>query len=69
LTEPLTVSSHNTLALLIQITVLLLTAQVLAKLAQRLGQPAVLGEILAGIILGPSLLGERSRAGKMVWLK
>jgi Kef-type K+ transport system membrane component KefB len=28
----------------------------LGELAQRLGQPSVVGEILAGIILGPSLL-------------
>lgn len=35
---------------------LLLAARVLAEVAQRLGQPAVVGEILAGILLGPSLL-------------
>ncbi len=31
--------------------------RVLGIVAQRLGQPAVLGELIAGIILGPSLLG------------
>lgn len=37
---------------------LLLTARVLGEIAKRFGQPAVLGEILAGIILGPTVLGE-----------
>ncbi len=50
--------NHEILALLIQITVLLLTARLFGEFAQRLGQPAVLGEILAGIFLGPSLLGN-----------
>jgi Kef-type K+ transport system membrane component KefB len=35
----------------------LLAAKVLGELAERLRQPAVLGELLAGILLGPSLLG------------
>lgn len=47
---------HDVLALLIQVTVLLLTARVLAEIAQRIGQPSIVGEILAGIVLGPSLL-------------
>ncbi|MBD0319255.1 MAG: cation:proton antiporter [Gemmatimonadetes bacterium] len=47
---------HDVLALVIQIAVLLLVARVLGEVAQRLRQPAVVGEILAGIILGPSLL-------------
>lgn len=50
---------HNDiLKLLIQITVLLLTARIFGEFSQKLGQPAVLGEILAGIVLGPSLLGN-----------
>ena len=49
---------HNDiLKLLIQISVLLIVARTFGEIAQRLGQPSVLGEILAGIILGPSLLG------------
>ena len=47
---------HDVLALLVQLAVLLLAARLLAELAQRFGQPAVVGEILAGILLGPSLL-------------
>ncbi len=47
---------HDVLVLLIQVALLLFTARVLGELAQRFGQPAVVGEILAGILLGPSLL-------------
>jgi Kef-type K+ transport system membrane component KefB/nucleotide-binding universal stress UspA family protein len=49
-------SHHEVLVLLVQITVLLFTARMLGEIAQRLGQPSVIGEILAGIVLGPSLL-------------
>ncbi|PIQ99926.1 MAG: sodium:proton antiporter [Nitrospinae bacterium CG11_big_fil_rev_8_21_14_0_20_45_15] len=37
--------------------VILLTARIFAELAVRLKIPAVIGELLAGIVLGPSLLG------------
>ena len=37
--------------------VALLGAKVMGDLAERIGQPAVLGELLAGILLGPSVLG------------
>ncbi|SRR5579884_604240 len=47
---------HDVLVLVIQIAVLLFTARALGEVAQRLGQPSVVGEILAGIVLGPSLL-------------
>jgi Kef-type K+ transport system membrane component KefB/nucleotide-binding universal stress UspA family protein len=47
---------HDVLVLLVQVAVLLLAARTMGELAQRLGQPAVVGEILAGIVLGPSLL-------------
>lgn len=49
---------HNDiLVLLIQVFTLLLFARALGEFFQKLGQPTVVGEILAGIILGPSLLG------------
>jgi Kef-type K+ transport system membrane component KefB len=35
----------------------LIGAKVLGELCERLGQPAVLGELLAGVLLGPSVLG------------
>jgi Kef-type K+ transport system membrane component KefB len=43
--------------LLLQICVIALSAQLLGRLFQRLGQPRVAGEMTAGIALGPSLLG------------
>lgn len=47
---------HDVFLLVFQIGVLLLAARVLGEVATRLGQPSVIGEILAGILLGPSLL-------------
>jgi len=43
--------------LLLQIILILATSQFLGSLFKKWGQPAVIGEIVAGIILGPSLLG------------
>lgn len=47
---------HDLLKLSIQIAVLLFSARALGEVARRLGQPAVIGEIFAGILLGPSIL-------------
>ena len=44
--------------LLLDIAVVLIAARTLGTVAQRLGQPRVIGEILAGIVLGPTLLGH-----------
>ena len=43
--------------ILLQLIVILLTVQVFGYLAGRIGQQWVIGEIVAGIALGPSLLG------------
>lgn len=43
---------------MVQIAILLTTARLLGEVAQRLKQPSVVGEILAGILLGPSLLSS-----------
>src|SRR4051794_8464476 len=49
---------HNALTLLLlQIVVITAVARVLAVGTQWLGQPLVIAEMLAGILLGPSLLG------------
>jgi Kef-type K+ transport system membrane component KefB len=42
--------------LFVSIIIILVSARVLGELAQRFHQPALVGEILAGIIIGPSLL-------------
>ncbi|HET9168151.1 MAG TPA: cation:proton antiporter [Actinocrinis sp.] len=44
--------------LLIALPVILAACYLLAVLSRRLGQPAVIGEIVAGVLLGPSLLGS-----------
>jgi Kef-type K+ transport system membrane component KefB/nucleotide-binding universal stress UspA family protein len=57
MTQPFTAASHHdVLVLLVQLAVLLLTARLMGEVAQRLNQPTVVGELLAGILLGPSLL-------------
>ncbi|WP_141202795.1 cation:proton antiporter [Streptomyces griseorubiginosus] len=43
--------------MLIGLALILAAAFLCARIARRVGQPAVMGEIIAGIALGPSLLG------------
>jgi Kef-type K+ transport system membrane component KefB len=43
--------------ILLALFLMLLAAKLAAELFQRLRQPAVVGEILAGVIIGPSVLG------------
>jgi len=49
---------HPLSLLLIQIVVIVLAAKLLASLMGKIGQPVVIGEIIAGILLGPSVLGH-----------
>jgi Kef-type K+ transport system membrane component KefB len=51
-------SSDEVLNFLIIVSLILITARLLGEICRRFKQPAVIGEILAGIILGPSLLGS-----------
>ncbi|MCA1217792.1 cation:proton antiporter domain-containing protein [Streptomyces sp. 8L] len=48
-------TSHQTVMLLLDLALILVLARVLGLLAIRIGQPAVIGEVLAGIIVGPTL--------------
>jgi Kef-type K+ transport system membrane component KefB/nucleotide-binding universal stress UspA family protein len=48
---------HAVFLLLLQIAVLLFTARLLGEIMRKLGQPAVIGELVAGVALGPSVLG------------
>ena len=45
-------------ALLIQLGTMLLVGRIFSEIARRLKQPAVVGEIIAGVILGPTILGQ-----------
>ncbi|WP_199231594.1 cation:proton antiporter [Azospirillum sp. TSO35-2] len=44
--------------LIAQIVVLILTGRLLGEVMQRIGQPAVMGPLIAGILLGPTALGS-----------
>jgi Kef-type K+ transport system membrane component KefB len=44
-------------AFFLQMFVILLTCRLVGALSRRLGQPQVVGEMIAGVFLGPSLLG------------
>lgn len=48
---------HRVTVFFTQIVLLILVGRVLGECMQRLGQPAVIGQLLAGIILGPSVFG------------
>lgn len=43
--------------LLLAVVVVLVAAQLVGRLIERIGQPRVIGEVAAGILLGPSVLG------------
>lgn len=49
--------SHPLATLLLQIAVIMVVARLFSWVSKMIGQPAVIGEIIAGIVLGPSLLG------------
>jgi Kef-type K+ transport system membrane component KefB/mannitol/fructose-specific phosphotransferase system IIA component (Ntr-type) len=49
---------HDIAIFLVGIAILLTTARVLGEVARRLRFPAVAGELAAGVILGPTLLGR-----------
>ncbi|NUO83684.1 cation:proton antiporter, partial [candidate division KSB1 bacterium] len=51
---------HPLSILLLQVIVIIMAARVFGYLFQKIGQPAVMGEIVAGILLGPSFLGMLS---------
>lgn len=60
--DDLTAGLRETLAdplsrLLLQVVVIVVAARLAGMLFRRMGQPAVIGEMVAGILLGPSLLG------------
>ncbi|MFI1919694.1 cation:proton antiporter [Nocardia sp. NPDC020380] len=48
-------SAHTLALLVLDLAVIAAVAQLLGRLARRLGQPPVIGEILGGILLGPTL--------------
>lgn len=49
--------SYPLATLLLQIIAIILVARCFGYMCRKIGQPSVIGEIIAGIVLGPSLLG------------
>ncbi len=49
---------RTTTVFVAEILLMLLVGRLLGELMQRVGQPAVLGQLLAGILLGPTVLGN-----------
>jgi Kef-type K+ transport system membrane component KefB len=54
-------SEQDFALLLFQLFILLSLALGLGELLRRFGHPTVIGEILAGVLLGPSILGTPGR--------
>jgi Kef-type K+ transport system membrane component KefB len=59
--------AHDLLVFLIQLSLLLGLALLLGRLAAMAGLPAVVGELLTGVLVGPSLLGHLA-PGLWHWL-
>ncbi|MCU7729547.1 cation:proton antiporter [Actinoplanes sp. KI2] len=55
---PAALGGHALLVFLVAMVTLLLVARLLAAFAERVGLPAIVGELATGVILGPSLLGH-----------
>jgi Kef-type K+ transport system membrane component KefB len=52
------IAADQLLTLLVQLCLLLAVALLLGRLAARIGMPAIVGELLAGVLIGPSVLGH-----------
>jgi Kef-type K+ transport system membrane component KefB/nucleotide-binding universal stress UspA family protein len=55
-------SEHAVTVFVSELALLLLVGRLLGEVMQRLGQPAVMGQLIAGVLLGPSVLGALSPA-------
>lgn len=53
-----TLDHKEVINLLLQLASILILARIFAEVARKFKQPAVIGEIFAGIILGPTILGN-----------
>ncbi|MGD2042911.1 MAG: cation:proton antiporter [Acidimicrobiia bacterium] len=51
-------SEHEVLVFLVQLALLVGVARIFGWLMKSVGQPAVVGELLAGVVLGPTLFGR-----------
>jgi Kef-type K+ transport system membrane component KefB len=67
LAAPAGPDGHSITLFLTAIAAVLLLTKVLGDVAQRFGQPAVLGELIAGIVLGPSVIGLLNPADPVIF--
>ncbi|MCA9406399.1 MAG: cation:proton antiporter [Candidatus Omnitrophica bacterium] len=51
-------SEHAVFIFIAELGIIILAARIFGEIAGRLGQPVIVGEVLAGIILGPSIFGK-----------
>ena len=65
--EAAPLSEHEVLVFLIQLSLLIGVARLLGGVVKRFGQPSVVGELMAGVLLGPSLFG-RVAPGAFDWV-
>jgi Kef-type K+ transport system membrane component KefB len=56
-TPPSTTSGASEVIFICAIVLLLIVGRLLGEGMQRIGQPAILGQLIAGILLGPSVFG------------
>jgi len=56
---------HYQLPFIVNLLILLLSAKLLGEVAERFGQPSMIGEVFAGIILGPSLFNIIAAPGEI----
>ena len=54
---PIDGMDHSLAILLAQIVAIIIAARIFGWIFKKAGQPGVIGEIVAGIVLGPSLFG------------
>lgn len=50
-------SHHDLMIFCLSLALMLVAALIFGRLSRRIGQPAVLGELIGGILIGPTLLG------------
>ena len=65
--EIIPLDEHHLLIFWVQFVVLVLVARLLGAVMNRIGQPAVVGELAAGLVLGPTVFGALWPSGSE-WL-
>jgi Kef-type K+ transport system membrane component KefB len=65
--EIIPLDEHHLLMFWVQFVVLVLVARLLGAAMNRIGQPAVIGELAAGVVLGPTVFGALWPSGA-AWL-